>query len=344
MPASTAPRARPIRAAPHATATPVGGPLARAWPWLRRVLTFVFFTLVAVLLVRQARGIDWAEVLQAMRDSSPAVIAAATALAAASHALYSSFDLFGRRLTGHRLHALRVMGTTFVSYIFNLNFGSLVGGVAFRYRLYARQGLPARQVTTIVATSMSTNWLGYLLVAGMVLAGWPPALPPAWTLADGPLRAAGAAMAALALAWLPLCAFARRRTWTLRGHALTLPGVRMAALQLLASSANWMLMAGVVWLLLGQRIDYAWVLGTLLVGAVAGVLTHVPAGLGVLEAVFIALLGDRLPQGELLAAVLLYRVIYYLGPLTAATLLFWVLDSRLPRRRTATGSAEPVRT
>ena len=32
------------------------------------------------------------------------------------------------------------MTVTFVSYVFNLNLGSLVGGVAFRYRLYSRLG------------------------------------------------------------------------------------------------------------------------------------------------------------------------------------------------------------
>jgi hypothetical protein len=63
---------------------------------------------------------------------------------------------------------------------------------------------------------------------------------------------------------------------------------------------------------------------------VAGVLTHVPAGLGVLETVFVVLLGDRIPEPELLAALLAYRAIYYLVPLGLAALAWPLLESGAP--------------
>lgn len=308
------------------------------WPWARRLLTLLFFGLVAWLLWRQARGIDWAEVAEALQARSRWELAAAAALAAASHLLYSSFDLFGRQLTGHMLPARRVMGTTFISYAFNLNLGALIGGMGFRYRLYTRQGLRPEAVTTIVATSMITNWVGYLLVGGVVLLVWTPALPADWSAADGALRAAGAAMAAAAAAWPLACALSPRRRWAWRGHRLTLPSGRVALLQVAVSSLNWMLIAGVVYLLLSQidhaaarELGYATVLGTLLVAAVAGVITHVPAGLGVLEAVFIALLGDRIPHPDLLGALLIYRALYYLIPLALAIAGNVMLEARLKR-------------
>ena len=60
----------------------------------------------------------------------------------------------------------------------------------------------------------------------------------------------------------------------------------------------------------------------------AGVITHVPAGLGVLEAVFVALLSHQLPQHELLAALVAYRVTYYLAPLAIAAATLLVMESR----------------
>lgn len=69
--------------------------------------------------------------------------------------------------------------------------------------------------------------------------------------------------------------------------------------------------------------------------------THVPAGLGVLEAVFVALLAHRVPQGELLAALLAYRAIY-LAPLAIAAALFFVVDAEAAPRRCAAGSDQPV--
>ena len=103
------------------------GHLLRVAPW---VLAVVVLTLIA----RQARTLDWDAVLRAVQEQSPLRFAVAAALGAAS-------------------------------YVFNLNFGALVGGMAMRLRMYTRQGLDAAVVTEVIALSLLTNWLGYLLVA-----------------------------------------------------------------------------------------------------------------------------------------------------------------------------------
>jgi uncharacterized membrane protein YbhN (UPF0104 family) len=67
------------------------------------------------------------------------------------------------------------------------------------------------------------------------------------------------------------------------------------------------------------------------VAAVAGLLTHIPAGLGVLEAVVLTLLSDVVTTPVLLAALLAYRAIYYLVPFALAATLYLVLEVRRPR-------------
>jgi uncharacterized membrane protein YbhN (UPF0104 family) len=253
-----------------------------------------------------------------LQSLSPARLAAAAALALASYGLYAGFDLFGRRLTGHPVSAARTLGTAAISYAFNLNFGAWIGGIALRLRLYSRWGLAVPTVLQVVAHSMVTNWLGYLWVGGAVLLWAPPQLPAAWMLPDMGLRAAGLAMVAAALAYAALCGYSRQRQLTWRAHTLALPSGRLAALQALAGGANWLLIGAIAWCLLGGRLDYPSVLGTMLLAAVAGVVTHVPANLGVLEAVVVATLGARLPAHELLAAMLAYRAAYYLLPLAVA--------------------------
>ena len=325
--------------APSAAAAPAdarGWRAAAWWPRTRRLLTIVFFLLVALLLLRQARTIAWGEVWSSMQDRSLATLALAALLSAASHGLYSGFDLFGRRITRHPLPVARVMATTFVSYVYNLNLGTLIGGMAFRYRLYWRQGLATDTVTTVLVTSMLTNWIGYLALAGGLLLVEPPPLPEAWVVGGASLRAVGGIMLGTVLAWWLVCALAPRRQWTLRGRPLHLPGGWMAAAQVGVSALNWSVMATVVWVLLGTDVAWSLVLGTLLVAAVAGVLAHVPAGLGVFETVFVTLLTPALPTGEVLAAVLLYRALYYLAPLVPAAVLHWHLE-----RRTIAGADNP---
>jgi hypothetical protein len=190
-----------------------------------------------------------------------------------------------------------VMGVTFISYAFNLNLGSLVGGVAFRYRLYSRWGSTTDTITRVLGFSMLTNWLGYLVVAGAAFCFWPLALPPTGRSTTRDC----ACSVRRCCCWRGLPGAVRvgkGATWRVRGHAFSRRRFRMALLQLAMSCTNWSLMGGVIWFLLQGEVDYPQVLAVLLVGAVAGVVTHVPAGLGVLEAVFVALLSHRWPRAS----------------------------------------------
>ena len=299
----------------HQTARPVW---QRAWGRFKRLAPWALAALVLVLLARQARAVDWPAVWQALQRLPASHLAAAAALALASHGLYASFDLLGRRLTGHPLSAARTLGIAAISYAFNLNFGALVGGLALRLRLYSRWGLTVPTVLQVVTYSMATNWLGYLWVAGAVLWWAPPQLPVSWQLPDAGLRGIGLGMVALALGYLALCGGSRSRRLSWREHTLVLPSGRVAALQAAMGGTSWLLIGAIAWGLLGGRIDYPSVLGTMLLAAVAGVVTHVPANLGVLEAVVVATLGTHLPAPELLAAMLAYRATYYLMPLAMA--------------------------
>ena len=311
------------------------------WPWLRRALTTVFFLLVAGLLVSQARSIQWGEVLTSLEQYPLTAAWGAVALAVASFTLYSCFDLLGRRYTGHKLSTPTVMLVTFTSYAFNLNLGSVVGGVAFRFRLYSRLGLKPGAITRIMSISMLANWMGYVLLAGLVFSLHPPTLPADWPVSAGHLRLAGLALLAVAAAYLAICAFARRRHFELRGHTIELPTLRLACLQLLMGAGNWLVMSGILFILLQHRIEFSAVVAVLLLAAVAGVITHIPAGLGVLEAVFVALLSHLMPQAELLAALVAYRVIYYLAPLGIATAVYLDMEARAKKLKRAgrTGQA-----
>jgi uncharacterized membrane protein YbhN (UPF0104 family) len=308
------------------------------WPWFKRGATLVFFGLVAWLLVAQGRAIDWPEVFAALRAYPPALLLGALALGALSLGLYSCFDLLGRHYTGHTLRTSTVMLVTFISYVFNLNLGSLVGGVAFRYRLYSRLKLDTATITRVLTLSMLTNWIGYLFLGGLVFGFYTPELPPGWKIGSGGLQILGFVLLATSLAYLLLCALSRQRSFTLRGHRLELPSGRLALLQIAMGAANWLIMSGLVFLLLQQKIAFPTVAGVLLVAAVAGVIAHVPAGLGVLEAVFVALLSHQMPTHQLLAALVAYRVIYYLVPLVIATVAYLVTEARA--RSLAGGAAQ----
>jgi len=306
---------------------------------LRRLLSWGFLALVLGLLVRQGLRMDWQAVGRALTDVAPADLALAAVLAGISHALYASFDLIGRHQSGHRLPVSRTLLIGFISYAFNLNFGALVGGIGFRFKLYARYGLRVGVISQVIALSVLTNWVGYCLIGGVVFLAWPPALPAHWELPPTGTRAIGAALLVVAVAYLASCAVLKERPLRWPKYRFRLPRPALAAVQFALSSCNWLLAAGIVYVLLGAKLDFHLVTSVFLLAAIAGAVAHVPAGLGVLETVFITLLAGAMAAPTLLAGLLAYRAVYYLGPLlVAAVALALTRKSRRVRRARTSSS------
>jgi uncharacterized membrane protein YbhN (UPF0104 family) len=295
----------------------------------KKILTWLFFIAVAVLLVVYAQKVDWQEVWSVIRDYNRTALLSAVGLVIVSYLLYGCYDLLGRAYCGHRLAKRQVMLVSFICYAFNLTLSTWVGGIGMRYRLYSRLGLPGSTITRIFSLSITTNWLGYILLGGVIFTVGVVDLPAHWYIRDTTLQIIGGVLLLMIAVYLWACAFAKRRHMTIKGQKLVLPSWRFALLQMLISSANWMAMGAIIWLLLGQQVNYFFVLGVLLVSSIAGVIVHIPAGIGVLEAVFIALLaGEHASQGTIIAALLAYRVLYFFIPLALATVGYLVLESR----------------
>lgn len=298
-----------------------------AWVrWLIHGVKLLFFILVVVLLFSLVRNMDWNAVIETLQGYSPVMILMGLGVTAASFAVFSSYDLLGKFYTGHELPVKQVLPIAFVCYAFNLNLGAWVGGIALRYKLYTQFGLSMATVTRVLSVSLTTNWLGYMLLAGTLFSLGLIELPPHWQVGTLGLRIIGAGLLLVCLFYLAACRYSRRRSWHWRGHEIVLPSLRLALLQMLLGAINWSLMAALVYLLLPNGVFYPTILAILLVSSIAGVVTHIPAGLGVLEAVFIALLQHQVAPSEILAALIGYRALYFLFPLGLACLVYLFLE------------------
>jgi len=312
----------------------------RRWPLIKKILTYVFFILVAGLLISLARNVDWSEVYTTLRNYNAKTLWMTGAAAFGSYTVYCFFDVLGKHYAQHNLPVRQILPVTFVCYAFNLNLSAWVGGIALRYRLYSRLGLRASQITRVFTMSVLTNWLGYIWLAGLIFVmGWITP-PDSWEIGHTALRVLGAGLLVVALVYLWACGFSKRRHWTIRKHEIHLPSLRLAALQMLLGAANWSLMALVVYFMLSQKAPYPEVLGILMISSIAGVIAHIPAGLGVIEAVFVAMLAGDLSQSAIVAGLIGYRVVYFLVPLFFATILYVVLEARAKKLRSG-NEAQP---
>ena len=302
-------------------------PAGPRWRWFSRGLLALFLVVVAFLLYRQVRAVDWATVSSTVTAYDRRALFLSMGLAAASYLVYCSYDVLARRYAGHALATRRVIGIAFVSYAFNLNFGTLIGGAGFRLRLYARSGLRAATIARILGFSITTNWVGYVALAGGVLAARAVPIPANWKLGVDALQALGFVLLVTVAGYVAACVAFKGRAWKIRGHEIRLPSARLALAQLALSAANWLTIAALLFVLLGGQVAYHRVLGVFLVSAIAGVLAHIPAGIGVIELVFLTLLGGALPQHAIIAGLVVYRAMYYLAPLLAAAMVYAGLEA-----------------
>jgi uncharacterized membrane protein YbhN (UPF0104 family) len=277
--------------------------------------------------------VDWNQVKHGLAELKPFNVALGLLLGSCSYLVYSSYDLVGRRYTQHKLAASKVLSTAFVCYAFTLNLGAWAGAFALRFRLYSRLGLDTPTITKIFTLNLVTNWSGYMLLAGAVFVSGLLELPPQWKLGQGGLQLIGALLLIVPVIYLVACKYSRRRTWRFWGHKVHLPKLPLAVIQVVLSATNWSLMAFTVFVLFDYQVSFPVILGGLLLSGVAGAITHIPAGLGVLETVFVALLQHKLSQGTILAALIGYRVVYYLIPLGVALVIYLVLESRAKKMR-----------
>lgn len=305
-------------------------PASRLWQWLFALFAVGVLALIAV----RARAVDWAQVGESLGAYGAGTVMVAALLALGAHAAAGCYDLIGRRHVGHRLPTLRVFSINAIAYAFSLNLGAMLGGWAFRVRLYLRYGLRGRAVAQIIALAIVTNWLGFVLLSGAALALWPPDLPGGLPPAPGVLRALGVLLLLAVGAYVGACVLGRRRNWSvhLRGVDLRLPTPAMAGLQLLLSTLSWLLMTAALACLLPGELPFSRVLVALFVSSIAGAAFHVPGGVGVLEAGVTEMLSDSIAETEVLAAVLTFRAVYYLLPFALACAAYAFLEIGAHRR------------
>ena len=328
---------------PHDALTlspPKAPPKRKRWVTLAwRALLLAFFVAVATLIVTRATEVDWVRVGRSLASYSAFELMLAFLAAALGYVCTGSYDLIGRRYTGHHLGALRTFSINAVAYAFSLNLGALVGGWGFRVRLYTRFGVPVWVVLRIIILAVVTNWGGFVFLTGLLLLLWPPALPTEWSVPVVALRGAGVVLLAVIVAYLVACAIGHRRGWSLqvRGARMRLPSLHMGLAQLALSSASWLLMAAALALLLPADLPFKRVVESLFASSIAGAALHVPGNVGVLEGSFAALMSAELDEVDALAGIIAFRAVYFLAPFLLAAVGYGVLETHARRLRRKKG-------
>jgi uncharacterized membrane protein YbhN (UPF0104 family) len=292
--------------------------------WAIRIAPFVLIVIAAFVLWRAIHGLSPGQILAAIARWSPARIATALGLVACGYGLLAINEQFALRWAGAKVPLRDGLLASFITYAFanNLGMGVLMGG-ALRAGVYTRHDVGLTQVAQLTFYGLMTFSIGAAALCGFSFLTAPGPAFAALALSEPVGRALGWLLAGAPCAYILACLFVRHSV-TLFGRTLQLPSPLLALAQLAFGICDVGVNAAIVWTLLGEAAPrYATFLGGYLVSVVAGLISGVPGGVGVFESVMLTLL-PGVDKASMTAALLGYRLFFYLAPLSvAAFALFW---------------------
>lgn len=283
---------------------------------LRLLLRVVMLAAVigaGYLLFQTLRQYTLDEIWTAMRAIPVTHLLLGLAFAFASYLCLSCFDALGVRYAGRRLPFHKTALASFVSLSIGHNVGiAALSSGAVRYRYYARWGLSAEDVTKIVLFCGVTVALGLMTLGGASLLLRPQDAADMTGLSSGAIFAIGLVSLIAPVVYLVLAAMVKTPL-TLRSWTFQMPSLPIAAGQILVGTVNFAFVAASLHQMLSAfaEASYLKVASVSIIANVAAIISHVPGGIGVLEAT----VAHILPGAESVAAVIAFRVVYYFIPL-----------------------------
>ena len=293
------------------------------WNRIGFVLSLIIITTAAVVLYRILRGIDLREVLEAIKGTETRDIVLAGLFVAAGYFTLTFYDLFALRTIGADHVPYRVAALAgFTSYSVGHNIGaSVFTGGAVRYRIYSAWGLSAIDVAKICFVAGLTFWLGNVAVLGLGIAYEPWAASaidqlPSWI--NRIFALIMLAMLAGYVAWV----WVKPRVVGRSNWEVALPAGPLTLLQITIGIVDLSCCALAMYVLLPDdpHIDFIKLAVIFVSATLLGFASHSPGGLGVFDAAMLVALIE-FDKEELLAGLLLFRLLYYVIPFALSLLI-----------------------
>ncbi|HVS76554.1 MAG TPA: bifunctional lysylphosphatidylglycerol flippase/synthetase MprF [Steroidobacteraceae bacterium] len=291
--------------------------------WIGPLAALLVFGAVAYVLHGEIARLHFNRVFADLQAIPRTRVLTALGFTAISYWVLSGYDVLALRYLRKRLRYGRILFTSFIASSFGhtLGFAAFTGG-AIRFRLYASAGVTAVEVATIAAFASLSIAIGLATLAGISLFLSPAQSAAVLHLGHDLTFLVGALLLAAVVSYALWSALSRGvleiRGWALRapGPAIGLPQVALSVLDLsLAGSVLWWLLPA------GSHVAFVPFIGAYAIAVIAGIVSHVPGGIGVFETVMLLILRG-IPPEALLGSLLAYRAVYYLVPLLFGAVLF----------------------
>jgi uncharacterized membrane protein YbhN (UPF0104 family) len=311
-------------------------------------LSLTIIIVAVVVLYHILSDLDVEALLDALDATDWRSLVISGFFVAAGYLTLTFYDLFALRTIGRYDVPYRIAALAgFTSYAVGHNVGaSVFSGGAVRYRIYSAWGLGVIEVTKICFIAGLTFWLGNATLLGIGVLKAPQAARaidqlPVWLNRVMALAILIVLSAYVAWVWV------KPRVIGREGWQVTLPGGPLTLLQIGIGILDLFCCALAMYMLVPDEPNLGFItVAVIFVAAtLLGFASHAPGGLGVFDAAMMVALW-QFDKEDLLAGLLLFRLLYYIIPFMLSLLILGVREALLGRaaRRLARPTAMPMAT
>ncbi len=290
--------------------------------FLRKIRPFIGLALLvlALFLIRNIlKEYHYHQIVKELFQIPIKRLLLSTVLTIVSYMLLILYDFMALRYVNHPLEYKKIAMASFIGYVFSYNL-TIFGGGAARYRIYSNWGISAINIAKIVIFCGLALWLGFFTLAGIIFVFEPLDIQQFLHL---PFFVTTRPLGVIFLFFISVYIFAiglRKKPLKIFGLELSAIGPGLTFIQIIIACLDWTLACSVFFVLLPptSTLPFFDFLGIFLLAQLVGIASQIPGGVGAFESVSLFFLSFFYPAPAVLGALLVYRVIYYLFPLTIA--------------------------
>jgi phosphatidylglycerol lysyltransferase len=290
----------------------------------------IFILCVALwFLHRELAGLSREAIVNHIRSIPALALFAAAAFTACSYFVLTGYDRAALGYVGHPVPYARAALTSFMANAIGHNVGTTaLSGGSIRFRMYSLAGLSASEIAQLIGFVSLTFGIGASGLLGVALLLMPGAQTAVLNVSPALVTLAGSLLLAVPLLYLAITISYRGSSLKIGAWRIAMPPPRTALLQVSLSAIDLTFTAAVLYALLQPVLDmpFSAFLGIYLLALAAGVISSLPGGIGVFEAVLVAAL-PQLDSSVLLGTIIVYRLVYYIAPLVLALLILVAHES-----------------
>jgi len=281
---------------------------------LKYLLEIGIFCVVIYFIHKEMKIYSVKDIKVSLKAINGSYVILGVGIVIVDYLLLTMYDVLAFKNEKFKLSNLKIIFTSFISYAFANSIGlSGLTGSGLRINLYSLWNVPYKSIINVIKFCYVSFWIGLLWVGGLFLTFEPVDLSR-FDFYFGTTREVGIILLIIAISYSSHKVFSKKKSF------------EISIFQVLISLLDWIMVSGLIYIFLPHNDSLTFIkfFPIFLSAQIIGVLSNLPGGIGAFDYVFLTLMGKYYPPSVIVAALIIFRLLYYIAPFGIALVSYCI--------------------